>query len=99
MLQKGHQPLASYLILPIQRVPRFKLFLLGLRKATSLRNPMYERLEETISKIDVIGDAIEEYMERIDQDYSSWLKIEEIHSRFSGYFYSFIISHLFYKSV
>eukprot|EP01080_Neovahlkampfia_damariscottae_P005932 gene5932-9762_t len=49
--QKGGLPLVSYLIMPVQRVPRYELLLRELLKASDPSLDDYENLEKAIEKV------------------------------------------------
>ncbi|CAG8545606.1 10159_t:CDS:2 [Acaulospora colombiana] len=56
----GGLPFNSYLSLPIQRIPRYKLLLEALLKHTEESHPDYPNLENCVKQITVIADEVNE---------------------------------------
>ena len=76
----GGQTVESYLILPVQRVPRYKLLLSELRKRTPKDHPDYAPLEEAIAKVNAAAHVINDTL----KDREILNKLFHIQSQFVG---------------
>ena len=59
--------LLSYLIMPVQRIPRYVLLLRELKKNTPDTHPEYEALTVALTKIESIGTHINESKRQVEQ--------------------------------
>ena len=50
----------SFLTLPIQRIPRYKMLLEAVLKYTEEYHPDYENLQQCVQQISVIADEVNE---------------------------------------
>ncbi|RHZ79866.1 hypothetical protein Glove_140g139 [Diversispora epigaea] len=67
----------SYLSLPIQRIPRYKLLLEAVLKHTNKSHPDYENLEKCVKQITIIADEVNEKI----KDAENQNKVLEIQSK------------------
>ncbi|CAG8511806.1 9399_t:CDS:2 [Diversispora eburnea] len=67
----------SYLSLPIQRIPRYKLLLEAVLKHTNRSHPDYENLEKCVKQITIIADEVNEKI----KDAENQNKVLEIQSK------------------
>jgi len=56
----GGLPFNSFLSLPIQRIPRYKLLMEALLKHTEESHPDYENLKKCLDQISVIAEEVNE---------------------------------------
>jgi len=68
--------LGAYLIMPVQRLPRYELLLRELRKFTPSFHPDSEAIDEALAKMKVVNAKINE-MKRDEETKQKWLKIKE----------------------
>jgi len=69
--------LDSYLIMPVQRIPRYKLLLEDLLKNTWEQHRDYQQLEEAIQKIQEVANHIDICLEGRSTTISAILKIQQ----------------------
>jgi len=81
--------LVSYLIMPVQRVPRYQLLLKELKRATPTDHEEHAKLEEAYTKIQAIATHINE-SKRIVEGMS---KVLEIQNRITGDFGQLLQPH------
>src|SRR3989338_2235174 len=65
--EAGGQSLYSYLIMPVQRIPRYILLLQDLKKHTKSEHPDYSFLAQSISAVAEIADYIDEKRSSYDR--------------------------------
>lgn len=70
----------SYLIMPIQRIPRYKLLLAELQKSTVESSTEYDRLTKSLSLIDSVAIHINEAVRKQQQN----MTVIDIQSKFGG---------------
>ena len=56
----GGLPMNSFLTLPIQRIPRYKMLLEAVLKYTDESHPDHENLQKCVQQISVIADEVNE---------------------------------------
>lgn len=74
--EKGNLDLMSYLIMPVQRIPRYVLLLRELKKNTPEEHQHYEELGEAIEKVQEIASHINESKRKVE-NMSTLLRIQE----------------------
>lgn len=57
----------SFLIMPVQRIPRYELLLRDLRKATPEAHKDAELIAEALARVEAVNRSINEKMRRADQ--------------------------------
>lgn len=65
--QKGFADISSYLITPVQRVPRYLLLLTDLLKHTPAKHPQYEVLTRALDKVRSVAYVLNEAGRRIEE--------------------------------
>lgn len=75
----GHT-LNSFLIMPIQRIPRYKMLLEGILKHTSTDHPDYENLQKATSKMAEVADYLNEKI----RERQNFHKMKLISQKISG---------------
>jgi len=65
--QKGFADISSYLITPVQRVPRYLLLLTDLLKHTPAKHPQYEVLTRALDKVRSVAHVLNEAGRRIEE--------------------------------
>ena len=83
LIEEKAQPLASFLILPVQRVPRLRLMLSNMLECCDESSSQYEQMKRAVDGLEGVAVDIEDHMFRIEQHYRSWAKIEEIYQTYS----------------
>jgi hypothetical protein len=73
--------LASYLILPVQRIPRYRLLLTDLIKNTEKNHPDFKNLENSLQKICKVADEINSFIKKAEKG-ENLMKIAD---QFSGF--------------
>eukprot|EP01084_Bolivina_argentea_P122331 216774_1 len=73
-------PLESLIILPIQRMPRYKMLLEEIIKHTDISHPDLKQLKNALQKISDVNDVINSRMKEFD----SRIKVQNIENRFNG---------------
>lgn len=68
--------LIDFLIMPVQRIPRYSLLLRELLKATSTSHPDYAGLEQALAKVDEISNFLNE-QKRKAEDFSRILALQD----------------------
>jgi hypothetical protein len=79
----------SYLIMPVQRIPRYELLLRELKRYTLKTDPGYPALEEAFDKIKAIASHVNEEKRKIE----SMSKLVEIQSKIQGDFGTLLQAH------
>lgn len=72
--------LLDYMIMPVQRVPRYELLIADLLKNTSIDHPDRPHLEKAFEKIKTIAEHIDQSVE----EYKNYEAIMQIQKKFSG---------------
>eukprot|EP01083_Nonionella_stella_P007898 22727_1 len=73
-------PLESLIILPIQRMPRYKMLLEEITKHTCANHPDLKQLQNALSKISEVNTMINNRMKEFDQR----IEVQNIENRFNG---------------
>lgn len=81
--------LMSYLIMPVQRIPRYELLLREMKRLTPASHPEYPRLCDAFDKIQNIGSHINEEQRQVE----NMSKLLEIQNRISGEFGTLMQPH------
>ncbi|KAI3657907.1 hypothetical protein MP638_003544 [Amoeboaphelidium occidentale] len=76
-----HLPLTSYLIMPVQRIPRYKLLLTDLMKYTPKCHPDYENIRLALENVEMIASFVNEQI----RQFENALQILQLQSRLVGY--------------
>eukprot|EP01083_Nonionella_stella_P126121 381599_1 len=76
----NHLPLESLIILPIQRMPRYKMLLEEIIKHTQSIHPDLQQLKQALAKISEVNDSINTRM----KDFDARIKVQNIENRFNG---------------
>lgn len=74
--ERGNLDLMSYLIMPVQRIPRYVLLLRELKKNTPTEHQHYEELQEAIEKVQRIASHINESRREME-NMSALLRLRE----------------------
>eukprot|EP01083_Nonionella_stella_P228800 810557_1 len=74
--RKEKKPLTNYLILPVQRVPRYILLLTDLKKHTKPTDRDYKNIESALEFVDEITKEINERQRKIE-NFTQCLQIQE----------------------
>lgn len=73
---KGKEPLGSFFIMPVQRIPRYKLLLKDLVKHTSSEHVDYQNLIEAYHSIDAIADIVNARKQDAEEQEKCWKVID-----------------------
>ncbi|KAL1916848.1 uncharacterized protein VTP21DRAFT_5552 [Calcarisporiella thermophila] len=57
-----NMPLQSYLLLPVQRIPRYRLLLDALLRRTAVLHPDYRHLVRCVEQISIIADEVNDHI-------------------------------------
>jgi len=76
----GPNTLMSYLIMPVQRVPRYELLLKELKKCTPVDHPEFESLHQAYEKVKSVAEHINQVQHHIENS----SKLLEIQNKLKG---------------
>jgi hypothetical protein len=85
----GGMDLMSYLIMPVQRIPRYVLLLKELQKNTPEQHPTHETLLSALQKVEKIASHVNEQKRQVE-DMS---KLLEIQNKLTGASWSLLLPH------